>query len=293
MHNDFLITIPVPGGTAAYKLSLDTTVPINRMIIEHIVNGLHYEPDVATLVLTALRPGDTFVDVGANVGYFTCLAAALTGAQGRVVAIEPSPANLPHLRHNLAANDFGNVVVVPTPVSDRPGEVDFWINDQDGGGSALWDPATFPGNAPDRAQRVRLTSTTLDDVAAAHGFSAGVRVMKIDTEGAEALILSGAKSLLDPARTPFVICELHWVGLGKLGHSAESLRGLMLAAGYHTFLLMPDGGLPKLLPPATALVSFSIPNILFSTIDAVGALWTREEFDVRKYRVAMTKRVVF
>ncbi|MBF0305687.1 MAG: FkbM family methyltransferase [Alphaproteobacteria bacterium] len=293
MHYDFIVKVPLTTGETSFTLSLETNVPINRMIIEHIVNGMHYEPDVAALVLAALRPGDTFVDVGANIGYFTCLAAALAGPGGRVVSIEPSPANLPHLRHNLAVNGFGNVTLVPVAVSNQPGEVDFWINDRDGGGSALWDPKAFPGNAPNQARHVRLRATTLDDLAVEHGFSAGVRIIKIDTEGAEALILSGAASLLDPARTPFVICELHWMGLGQLGHSAESLRALMLAAGYHTFLLLPDGGLPKLLPPHTTLRSATIPNILFSTIDAVGAVWPHEDIDLRKFRKPGTKRVAF
>ncbi|MBF0305618.1 MAG: FkbM family methyltransferase [Alphaproteobacteria bacterium] len=293
MHHDFALTIAAGREERVFKLSLDTTVPINRMIIEHMVNGLHYEPDVATLVLGALRPGDTFVDIGANVGYFTCLAATLVGPGGRVVAVEPSPANLPHLTRNIEANGFGNVVLVPSPLSDRPTEVDFWINDQDGGGSALWDPAAFPGNAPDRAVRVRLRCSTLDDVASAHGLSDGVRLIKIDTEGAEALILSGGKSLLDPALTPFVVCEHHRWGLAQLGHSAESLRGLMREAGYETFVLFPDGSLPKLLPARTELVTQTIPNVLFSTIDEVGALWPCEEIDMRKFQKPVFKTVAF
>ena len=76
------------------------------------LNGIPYEPHVTALVRQRLRNGNTFLDIGANVGYFTLLARSLVGSDGRVIAVEPSERNVRALRRGLDSNDFDDVRIV-------------------------------------------------------------------------------------------------------------------------------------------------------------------------------------
>ena len=80
-----------------------------------------WEEDEVRWMRGLLRPGQTVVDCGANVGYFSVLAAAAVGSEGHVVAFEPERANLRLLRHNLWRNGADNVRVVPAAAADRRG----------------------------------------------------------------------------------------------------------------------------------------------------------------------------
>ncbi len=167
------------------KLDLDSERPNERSILGYLQTGASFEPDVASVFVRLLREGDVVVDVGANVGYLTTLAAMLVGRTGRVVAFEPGPENLARLRANLALNDCANVTVIEKVVTNQVGDVEFFINSDDSGGNALWDPAQYPGNAKCLATPIRLTvpGTTLD--AELEQLRLAPKLIKIDTEGAE------------------------------------------------------------------------------------------------------------
>jgi tRNA/tmRNA/rRNA uracil-C5-methylase (TrmA/RlmC/RlmD family) len=89
-----------------------------------IIQGFIYffgmwEPSLTRWIQERLAPGDIFIDVGANIGYYSLLASKLVGHSGSVVAIEPSPKIFSALQHNLALNHIENVRVVNMAVSDR------------------------------------------------------------------------------------------------------------------------------------------------------------------------------
>lgn len=69
-----------------------------------------------------LEPGSTFWDIGANIGFYTLLASRRVGAQGRVVAFEPTPATVARLRQHVTQNDCANVTVLPCALGHAPGE---------------------------------------------------------------------------------------------------------------------------------------------------------------------------
>jgi FkbM family methyltransferase len=204
----------------------------------------------------------------------------LVGPTGRVLSIEPDGANLERLKANLALNGIDNADLLEQPVTDKPGEVTFFINSDNSGGNALWDPGEFAGNPKSRAnpQPQRLAATTLD-AAAARLKLATPRLIKIDTEGAEQRVLEGARGLLEGCRVPFVIAELHEFGLQKMGGSGASLRALMEGFGYSTFALYYDGALPKFVPRETALAMRVISSVLFSTPEQVASCWPSTLFD--------------
>jgi FkbM family methyltransferase len=271
-----IIDIGINGGChpCAIRLDLDPALPADSNIMRYVANGRFYEPDVSQVLLHVLREGDSFVDVGGNVGFFTTMAAALVGPAGRVLSFEPDPGNTARLRENLGLNEFANVTVVERPALAVAGPVDFYLNGDDSGGSALWDPGQYPNNTRTRlAPRVlSLAGTTIDAEVARLGL-ADVRLLKIDTEGAEHNVLRGAAELLAGARVPFVVCELHEFGLERMGSSQSALRAEMAGFGYETFALYYDGTLPRLVPAESRITTNYLCNILFSTSDAVGACW--------------------
>ena len=82
-----------------------------------------YEPDVSATLRPCSAQGATFVDIGANIGWFSLLGASLVGAAGRVVAIEPNPRNVALLRQSAKDNGFDNIEVIAVALSERPGAV--------------------------------------------------------------------------------------------------------------------------------------------------------------------------
>lgn len=275
----FTISITVPDRSFDLRLELDPRQSNEATVLRALQRGELYEPDVALAMIHILRPGDSFVDVGANLGFFSALAGHLVGPSGRGLAFEPDPRNRARLEVNLGANELRNVVVSDRVAGERAGPVPFFLNRDDSGGSALWDPGLYPGNDASRANpsRMMLTGTTLDAALAEQGMVP--RLVKIDTEGAEHAVLTGAAGLLGRRAVPYVIAELHEFGLERLGSSQQALRALMKGFGYDTFALYQDGSLPKLIPPGTRLQPRFIINLLFSTQERVVEAWPVELFN--------------
>jgi len=252
--------------------------PMHRGMLEFFAHGSCYEAEVASFLARVLKPGDVFFDVGANCGFFSILGGLLVGPSGSVVAFEPVGDNVAEIGINIEANGLDNVVIVQRPLSNRVEDVEIHINSDSRGGHALWDPAQFPGNVHSTVthQSIRCTATTLADEVAALGGGRAPKAVKIDTEGAEALILEGGRSVLRPADIPFVVAELHEFGLAMLGASQDSLRSMMHDLGYECFLLQLDGSLPKLVPLGTRIVSSYILNVLFAEAEALAHYWREE-----------------
>jgi FkbM family methyltransferase len=153
-----------------------------------------YEPEQTRRFLATLRPGDSVLDVGANAGYYTLLAAARVGPGGNVWAFEPSPRNAAILRRHVALNRLGRVRVEEAAASDREGTACF-----DGsGGSGTGHLAEQGGT--------RVRTLRLDDYCAEHGIVP--RAVKIDVEGAEGEVLAGFESTLAAAR-PYLFLSTH------------------------------------------------------------------------------------
>jgi FkbM family methyltransferase len=283
-----IVTFSIKRGAAPevpMVLDLDPNRPNEKSILNQLEKGISFEPDVAQVLVKVLRAGDVVVDVGANVGYLTVMAALLIGPSGHVVAFEPGAANLERLRANLALNNCTNVTVIDKAVTNRVGEVEFFINSDDSGGNALWDPGQYPGNVKSLANPIRITvaGATLDAEWERLRLPPPT-VIKIDTEGAEQLVLEGARNLLASQQTHFVIAELHVFALEKMGSSQQGFRGFMERLGYSTFGLSFLGALPRFFPTGTRIETPYVVNILFSKPEWVGEHWPAAAFDPRDPR---------
>ena len=257
------------------NLDLDAGRPNEKAVLDWLQGGSLFEPDVSNLCLKVLGDGDVVVDVGANIGFFTVLTSILVGPTGRVVAFEPGAENLRRLRANLAHNDCRNVTIIEKAVTNQMGQIEFFINSDDSGGNALWDPSRYPGNSKSLAAptRVVVPATTLDAEWEELRLPAP-KLIKIDTEGAEQRVLEGARGLIARQQPRFITAELHSFGLAMMECTEESLRGVIEGLGYSTFGMSYAGTLPRLVPAATRIGSHVLINLLFSKPEYIGEYWT-------------------
>lgn len=155
-----------------------------------------YEEHITQYIRQALRPGNTFVDIGANIGFFTTLGAHLVGTEGSVIAIEPSDNNVKFILRNKQINDFPQIKIHPLAAADKE---DLWLYD-----SAASNGFIF--SVDDDLQRLfgstLVYSKRLDDLLMGHS----VDLIKVDVEGAEYIALLGARECLRQHR-PTIIAE--------------------------------------------------------------------------------------
>jgi FkbM family methyltransferase len=156
-----------------------------------------FERTEAELILRLVPDVDVFVDVGANVGFFTCLAHSL---DAHVVAIEPLPGNFQFLIANLQENGWLDVEVFPVGVSDQPGLLSFYGA---GVGASLVRGWAGKKTAPEQV----LPLSTLDILLQGR-FVEERLFVKIDVEGAEYDVLQGARSLLERRPAPIWMVEI-------------------------------------------------------------------------------------
>ena len=217
------------GGTALV-MDFDLASSVQKEMSETILAGRDYENATSAFMRQAITPGDTCVDVGAHVGFFTLLMAALVGPTGRVYAFEPNPDNYQRLLNHLSINGLRNVIPLHMAVGSGCGVVDLWVNKDNDGGHALYDVGIFPANTKSaaRPQRYPVWCTTLDALVLPP-----IAVLKVDTEGAEHGVLKGCTT--NPGH---VVSEIHRAGLAVMGSGEDQYRRYMTQRGYGT--TMPD-----------------------------------------------------
>lgn len=149
-----------------------------------------WEPNLTHFLTSRLRPGDVFVDVGANIGYFSLLASKLVGPTGAVVAIEASPSTFALLRANLELNHASNVRAVNVAASDTSGSLTLYEGPTWNRGLAT---TVHPRGGTETTE---VASLPLSDILSADEL-ARARVLKIDVEGAELRVVRGLLEVLD------------------------------------------------------------------------------------------------
>ncbi len=178
-----------------------------------------YEQHVTACMRPLLQPGQVFVDVGANIGYFTLLAAANVGPTGHVHAFEPGRKNCDLLQLSLAANGFDHVTLHPMAVADIDGTVGFSIGDSNGGIDRH-----NPTNRPFQVPAVRLDAFLQDQPR--------IDLVKMDVEGAEGLALAGMAQLLR-RHQPVIFTEFSPLALQTVsGVSPEAYLDHLRDLGY-------------------------------------------------------------
>jgi FkbM family methyltransferase len=192
-----------------------------------IVRG-RYETDEVRLARGILRPGDTAVDVGAHIGFFTMQMAAAVGAAGRVYAFEPFDANADLLEQSLQENRFGDRVIfrrAAVGAAAGSATLTFPAETLNSGGAYL----LRDGGAPLAGHQMKsVPIIALDGL----DLRRPVRFIKMDVEGAEPQVIRGAEGILREDR-PVILSELHPAQLKHAsGVTVDEFLDGMLALGY-------------------------------------------------------------
>jgi FkbM family methyltransferase len=192
----------VPQGYAG-GLAFDMRyLPIAHAHIGSIAGG-NLESAVQEAMLRHLGRGGVFYDVGANLGFFSLLAAHLSGLEeGRVYAFEAAPDNAHAIRVNAALNAIDNVEVLAVAVSDRAGRGRLQVVDDQS-----WSKLVEYGEHPFTERVIDVELVAIDDLLR-DGRLPPPDVVKIDVEGAELAVLHGMADTI-ARHHPAIICELH------------------------------------------------------------------------------------
>jgi FkbM family methyltransferase len=194
-----------------------------------------WEPAITAYLMAALAPGDTVIDIGANVGYDSLLAAHCVGPGGRVFAIEASPRMFGLLSENLALNDARNIETFNMAVCAEAGDVAVFLHDA----SNLGGTTIVAAVAARRDTRLEATvpGRPLADIVPVEAILSA-RIIKIDVEGAEWPVVQGFQTLLPHLshRTELLI-EVSAEGLHDHGSSAEAFLGIFRSAGFTPFTI--------------------------------------------------------
>jgi FkbM family methyltransferase len=185
------------------------------------------EPLTTDWLIANLSPGDLFVDVGANLGYYSLLAAALVGPHGRVVAFEPNPAVRSRLVEHVALNAQQRVITVwAAALGARDAAATLYVPAR-AAESGLASLHLTPALIDRSPSAVSVSLKRLDSCVSAAALGAA-RVMKLDVEGGETDVLAGATAWLSSSPPAHILCETTWEGaahrvLTTLGYEAAML----------------------------------------------------------------------
>ncbi len=262
-------TINRGGSPRTIRLALDDSQMSQRIMLEYLEAGKLYEQETSQFLGAILREGDTFLDVGAHIGWFSMLAAACVGADGEVWSFEPNHSNFAHLVDHIALNEAWQVRPMHMALGAVPRVEPLALaGDNDGGHAVLAVDDTTDRHAALGAANVQPTFVaTLDALFGDRSFGA-IRAIKIDAEGAEHDVIRGALQLLERHRVPFVIAEMNQACLVRAGSSEHAFRELMTSLGYETHFFHPTE--PQLVPlqPAETVRSEVLLNFCFRRHDA-------------------------
>ena len=194
-----------------------------------------YEPPVTAVVRDLLGPGDAFVDAGANIGYFTCMAAGLVGSEGNVYAFEPNPDNIYLIKKSIAANSFANVQLYPFAVAElaQTFKLDAGVSSSNARIIDFSDEAVPGLNATILVKAVTLDETLAD--------APKIDLIKLDIEGAEPRAWQGMRQIVRRYR-PVILFEYSPELLQDTSHIEPAfLLDEIAGAGYDLFILSTAG----------------------------------------------------
>lgn len=214
----------IPQGHAG-GLALDLRyLPISHAHLGSIAFG-NLESEVQEAMVRHLGRGGVFYDIGANLGFFSLLAAHLAGVEeGHVYAFEAAPENAVAIARNAQLNSLPNVSVIAKAVSDRPGRGRLQVVDDQS-----WSKLEEYGPHPFTEEVIEVELVSIDEFVKAEDVRPPT-VVKIDVEGAELAVLEGMRTTI-ANHQPAIICELHdthrefLAVIRDLGYRAINLTG--------------------------------------------------------------------
>jgi FkbM family methyltransferase len=162
--------------------------PSQMGVVPELLRDEIFERCETELIRSLLKPGQVFVDVGGNIGYYTLIAASVVGPTGRIFSFEPEPSNFEFLRRNVELNGFTNITLERLALSSRRETTRLFLNSTNSGGHHLYD-------AGEGEESVTVETVRLDDYLSDR--QRPVHLVKMDIEGFEPFAFEGMKNVLN------------------------------------------------------------------------------------------------
>ena len=214
--------VPHDGEKGASVFGYEMSLDLGRKVQRDVYIG-NYERAETRQVCSFLKPGMTVLDIGANIGYYTALAARMVGTEGRVFAVEPYPPNFRRLDSWIRNNHVGQARAFNFALGRTAATAQMF--------SAFADtdaPVLVAHNQPGvGAVEVRTLDSCLDEWKLDR-----VDFLKLDVDGSETAVLAGACDALYAHKIRAILCEFSLEWLEQVGSSAEVLWATLVSAGF-------------------------------------------------------------
>ncbi len=183
-----------------------------------------YEEFETELFKKEVKKGMIVLDIGANIGYYTLIAANLVGENGKIFAFEPEPNNFALLKKNVEINGYKNVILIQKAVSDICGMTKLFLSSEDESAHGM-----FKVN---NRKSITIETITLDEF-----FNKGqkIDVVKMDIEGAEMLALLGSERMIRENDKLAIFSEFRPEDIKRSGLSGEDYLAALMEYGFRLF----------------------------------------------------------
>lgn len=205
---------------------------LHKIYLEYF-NFLDHEPLTRRIFASLLKPGAVVIDVGANIGYYTLLAADKIGPKGKVHSVECSPDTLVLLRENVRRNELKNVEIYPVAASDVRGELTLNVSAI---GLSLFELHSNWSKVANTTGTVTVPAMPMDELVHSR-----VDVVKIDAEGADLDVLKGMSRILSENKGISVIVEWALPLIAKSGKDPLELPRWLQDAGFKIISVLEEG----------------------------------------------------
>lgn len=226
-----------------------------------------WEPNLTRWILRRLALGDTFIDVGAHIGYYSLLASTLVGDEGNVVAIEASPSTFKLLQRNLGSNGVRNVRAVNMAVYDSTTRMKVYRGSEYEVGLT----SILENEALKRGFEVEceIDAAPLNAILRRDEIQ-NTRLIKVDVEGAEWSVVQGMRPILDSIRNDLeIIVEVKPECLAQREKRPDDLLRIFLDSGFYAYRIENDYSALSYLSPYTDERPTRIREAIQSCTDVV------------------------
>jgi FkbM family methyltransferase len=212
---------------------------------EHIQQQLfwygYYEKEVGALLKEIVRPDDVFLDLGANIGYFSLLIAS-NSSSVRIISFEPVKDLFQDMNDNISLNNIRNISTINATVGEMNVEKELFVSASDNSGmSSFHQPENYSG----KKERVKVVA--IDDWFKTSGLSK-IDIIKLDIEGSELAALKGMKEVLQKQR-PVLIVEVNPETLSMFNLKTSDIYDYLKQLNFKGFLILKNGLLEHLSQP--------------------------------------------
>ena len=190
-----------------------------------------YEPNQTEVVKKYVHEGDTVIDIGAHVGYYTLLMAQLVGENGKVYSFEPDPVNFQLLKKSVEINGFENVVLIQKAVSNITDKVKLFLGDDDSAINRIYD-----AKLGDAKESIDVDSVTIDEYFKENDEL--INFIKLDSEGSEVKIINGMKQFLSRNKKLVMMTEFFPFLIKKSGDEPNQYLKSLEKSGFSLYNIL-------------------------------------------------------